>query len=118
MPAGSIPISEETALTQDKYLQEPQQNRRQGTKSESINSVQQSSLSGAQITTAFIKDEYDYKRFTHEYYEYEQSQKHIIVRGRLKKHLPFWRTIGSSDFVLDTIEHGYKIPFTAMQNLL
>ena len=24
--------------------------------------------------------------------------------------MPFWRSIGSSDFVLDTIEHGYKIP--------
>ena len=110
MPAGSIPISEETALTQDKYLQEPQQSRRQGAKSESINSVQQSSSSGTQINEDFIKDEYDYLRFTHEYYEYEQGQKNIIVRGRLKKHLPFWRSIGSSDFVLDTIEHGYKIP--------
>ena len=65
MPVGSIPISEETALTQDKYLQEPQQNRRQGTKSESINSVQQSSSSGTQINEDFIKDEYDYLRFTH-----------------------------------------------------
>ena len=110
MPAGSIPISEETALTQDKYLQEPQQSRRQGAKCESINSVQQSSSSGTQINEDFIKDEYDYLRFTHEYYEYEQVQKNIIVRGRLKKHLPFWRSIGSSDFVLDTIEHGYKIP--------
>ena len=110
MPAGSIPISEETALTQDKYLQEPQQNRRQVAESESINSDQQSSSSGTQINEDFIKDEYDYLRFTHEYYEYEQGQKNIIVRGGLKKHLPFWRSIGSRDFVLDTIEHGYKIP--------
>ena len=32
MPAGSIHISEETALTQDKYLQEPQQNSDRGPK--------------------------------------------------------------------------------------
>ena len=72
MPVGSIPISEETALTQDTYLQ-----------SESINSGQQSSSSGTQINEDFIKDEYDYLRFTHEYYEYNQGQKSIIVRGRL-----------------------------------
>ena len=33
------------------------------------------------------------------------------VKGSLKKHLDFWRSIGASKFVLDTIEFGYKIPF-------
>jgi hypothetical protein len=58
-----------------------------------------------------IKDEYsyDFDRFTHNYYEYEQGQKHIIeqgqkhiiVKGRLREHVEFWRSIGSSDFILD-----------------
>ena len=57
-----------------------------------------------------MKDEYDYTRFTHEFYEYEQGQKNILVKGRLKKHLSFWRNIGASAFILDVIENGYKIP--------
>ena len=57
------------------------------------------------------KDEYyDFERFTHEFYEYEQGQKNIIVRGRLKKHLDFWRHIDAGDYILDIIENGYKIP--------
>ena len=57
-----------------------------------------------------MKDEYDYTRFTHEFYEYEQGQKNILVKGRLKKHLSFWRNIGANAFILDVIENGYKIP--------
>ena len=33
------------------------------------------------------------------------------VKGRLASHLEFWRKIGASDFVLDTIQNGYVIPF-------
>ena len=63
-----------------------------------------------------LKDEYyfDSERFTNDYYEYEQGQKHIIVRGRLKKNIQFWQYIGASDFILDVIENGYKIPLFSM----
>ena len=53
-------------------------------------------------------------RFTHNFYEYEQGQKHLLVKGRLRKNIQFWRDIGASEFVLDVIEHGYKIPFYSM----
>ena len=66
------------------------------------------------VNQDFLKDEYDYSRFTHDFYEYEQGQKNILVKGRLKNHLSFWRSIGSSDFVLDIIENGYKIPLYSM----
>ena len=62
----------------------------------------------------FLKDEYDYSRFTHDFYEYEQGQKNILVKRRLKNHLSFWRSIGSGAFVLDVIENGYKIPLYSM----
>ena len=60
----------------------------------------------------FMKDEYhfDYDRFTHDFYEYEQGQKHIIVRGQLKQHIQFCKSIGASDFIIDVIENGYKLP--------
>jgi len=57
-----------------------------------------------------LKDEYDYTRFTHDFYEYEQGQRHIIVKDRLKEHVQFWRNIGTTNFILDIIENGYKIP--------
>ena len=33
------------------------------------------------------------------------------VRGRLKSHIAFWERIDAPEFILDTIRHGYKIPF-------
>ena len=66
------------------------------------------------VNQDFLKDEYDYSRFTHNFYDHEQGQKQILVKGRLKKHLSFWRSIGSSEFVLDVIEKGYKIPLYSM----
>ena len=37
----------------------------------------------------------------------------IVVAGRLKSHIivQFWRSIGDSQFILDVIEHGHRIPF-------
>lgn len=35
----------------------------------------------------------------------------ISVRGRLKKYVAYWQSVGSSQFILDIIELGYKIPF-------
>ena len=63
-----------------------------------------------------LKDVYcfDSDHFTNDYYEYEQGQKHIIVRGRLKKNIQFWRDIGANVFVLDVIENGYKLPLFSM----
>ena len=33
------------------------------------------------------------------------------VRGRLKLCIPFWRSLGTSQFILQVISQGYKIPF-------
>ena len=33
------------------------------------------------------------------------------VRGRLKLCIPFWRSLGTSQFILKVISRGYKIPF-------
>ena len=33
------------------------------------------------------------------------------VRGRLKAHIALWVRIDAPEFILDTIRHGYKIPF-------
>ena len=67
-------------------------------------------LSDCVSDSASLEDKYDLERFSHDYFEYESGQKSIIVKGRLKKHLAFWKTIGANDFILDVIENGYKIP--------
>lgn len=52
--------------------------------------------------------------FTSDYYEYEQNQTKIIVKGRLKQNFEFWRAIGANEYVLDVIENGYTIPFYSL----
>ncbi|KAH3726213.1 hypothetical protein DPMN_052070 [Dreissena polymorpha] len=49
--------------------------------------------------------------FTDDYYEYKQGKKEILVKSRLKNHVQFWKDIGANQFILDTIQNGYKIPF-------
>ena len=53
----------------------------------------------------FVKDDFDF-------FDYQQGRSStIVVAGRLKSHIQFWRSIGASQFILDVIEHGYRIPF-------
>ena len=53
----------------------------------------------------FVEDDCDL-------FEYEQGlSSTIVVAGRLKSHIQFWRSIGATQFILDVIEHGYRIPF-------
>ena len=63
-----------------------------------------------QKQTDFIKDEYlfldtfDNKQyFTDDYHEYEQGQAQIIVKGRLKTHFVFWKSIGKYTCKKDSI---------------
>ena len=47
-----------------------------------------------------------------EYYEYHQAELTMPnVKGSLKNHLEFFKTIGASKFILDVIANGYKLPF-------
>lgn len=58
--------------------------------------------------------DYDKSRFTEEFIVYEQGQKEIIVKNRLREHIKFWENIGANQFILDTIKYGYKIPFYSL----
>ena len=45
-------------------------------------------------------------------FEFEAADHDLgFVQGKLRSHISFWRNIGSSDFILDVILHGYKILF-------
>lgn len=47
-----------------------------------------------------------------EYYEYHHAELTMPnVKGSLKNHLEFFKTIGASKFILDVIANGYKLPF-------
>ena len=61
-----------------------------------------------------VGNDFDCDRFTQDYFEYEQGQKDIIVKNRLRNHIDFWRKIGTNQFILDTILYGYKIPFYSL----
>lgn len=47
---------------------------------------------------------------TDDYFEYEQGDKPIRVRGRLKTHLQFWKDISTRPSLLWILEHGYNLP--------
>ena len=68
-------------------------------------------VKGEQLET--LKDYYinNYTKFTKDYFEYEQCDQDIIVRGRLRDNIEFWESIGAYDYVFDVIKFGYKISF-------
>ena len=111
-PAANFLTSDGIALTFDQR-QSQQENSSQGSQ-QPENEQPGTSTVGERVGNDFLKDEYDFSRFTHDFYEYEQGQKNILVKDRLKKHLSFWRDIGSNEFVLDVIQNGYKIPLYSM----
>jgi hypothetical protein len=40
----------------------------------------------------------------------------VKVKGRHRAHIQFWKDIEASDFIFDTIQEGYKIPFREFPN--
>ena len=44
-------------------------------------------------------------------HEVEQGSNSIVVKGCLKSHVEFWKLIGASQFIINTISNGYVIPF-------
>jgi hypothetical protein len=48
-------------------------------------------------------------------FEYEQHTTMpvvpVVLKGRLKSHLPFWQSINANNFIIDLIRCGYRIPF-------
>ena len=52
-----------------------------------------------------------YKRTVPEFEYHEQSNNDNNVKGRLRLHLNFWKSIGAYENIIDTIYNGYRIPF-------
>ena len=44
-------------------------------------------------------------------HEYSEAFKCTRVKGRLRSHVSFWKSIGASQFIIDTIARGYIMPF-------
>ena len=47
-----------------------------------------------------------------EKYELESGQS-LTVKGNLSKNVGFWRSIGAPNFILTTIDNGYRLPFVS-----
>ena len=75
-PAGSTTTSVDSALTSTEELGLSRFSQPVKQKSQTVTQNRDS-----------LKDEYEFdsELFTHDFYEYEQGQKRILVRGRLKK---------------------------------
>ena len=54
---------------------------------------------------------YDTEFYKDNYFDYEQGTAEPIVMGRLRNSIDFWRKINASEFVLEIIQYGYKLPF-------
>ena len=65
----------------------------------------------------YLKDKYsncdsdNLVNFTTDYFEYEQDQKPIIVKYRIKQNVDFWKALAAGNLILDTFLNGYKIPY-------
>ena len=77
----------------------------------------QSEGTGTAKSELDLEDKYNIASFdndlilTNDYYEYEQGQKEIIVKGRLNNNIHFWKTVlKANSFVIDTIEMGTRYP--------
>ena len=40
-----------------------------------------------------------------------QSGRSLSVKGNLRAHIDFWKSIGAPDFILSIIKIGYQLPF-------
>ena len=77
----------------------------------------QSEGTGTAKSELDLEDKYNIASFdndlilTNDYYEYEQGQKEIIVKRRLKIISTFWKTVlKANSSVIDTIEMGTRYP--------
>ena len=52
--------------------------------------------------------DFDYDR---NLFEFEQVSALPVLKDRLEKKLDYWYTIDTNNFVIDTINFGYRIPF-------
>ena len=115
LDAGNFHISVETAPTLDRTTNhtasrspECSQAQRQKIEPENIKDEYFEHLNFTHSETDFT-----HEMFTNDYFEYEQGQKDILVKGRLKQNIDFWKSIvaDKNDFIIDIILNGYKIPF-------
>ena len=47
----------------------------------------------------------------HKYFEIQQNETLNSVKGRLKMHIQYWKYIKANEFVINSIDKGYVIPF-------
>ena len=56
------------------------------------------------------EDRFSNSRCENQKAEFTEGSEKVFVKGRLKRNVNFWKVIGANDFILDTIENGYKLP--------
>ena len=56
------------------------------------------------------EDRFSNSRCENQKAEFTEGSEKVFVKGRLKRNVNFWKDIGATAFILDTIENGYKLP--------
>ena len=74
------------------------------------NREQTSSTDELLKVTEFNLKSFEFEQYTAPYVK----DKTLNIKGSLKRHISFWKTIGTPRFILDVIERGYKLPFDTL----
>ena len=73
-----------------------------------------SAIQGKEQESNKFEVKYDFIINSDERSDYEQGSITKFRKGSLRENLSYWREIEASDFLLDIIENGYKLPFVAI----
>ena len=74
------------------------------------NREQTSSTDELLKVTEFNLKSFEFEQYTAPYVK----DKTLNIKGSLKRHISFWKTIGTPRFILDVIEREYKLPFDTL----
>ena len=102
---GNKDIGQKPALLVPEVLPNPQLNRVQNTVDDKISDF---AVLNYVYTDLGFGESIDFNDYV--------PTKLLTLHGSLLKALPFWREIESSQFILQTIELGYKLPFLSIPN--
>ena len=102
---GNKDIGQKPALLVPEVLPNPQLNRVQNTV---VDKISDFAVLNDVFTDLGFGESIDFNDYV--------PTKLIPLRGSLLKALPFWREIESSQFILQTIELGYTLPFLSIPN--
>ncbi|CAC5392271.1 unnamed protein product [Mytilus coruscus] len=105
--ATSPVTSQESAYSKESHLQLSAHQKNRFQKQHEVNSSQSSVINEVEYSFDIINN-----------YETETGKTLLNVKGNLRKNVEFWKNVlCANDFIINTINLGYRIPFVSEPNL-